>query len=158
MGRARSAWHSRIVDLANFERIGAQDSHLAVIATTRADGSAQASVVNAGVLSHPVSGQPVVGFVTYGKAKLDNLRERPWTTVVFRAGWRWATVEGPCDIIGPDDPFSAFEPADLPELLRSVFRAAGGTHSDWEEYDRVMKDQRRAAVLVNPRRIYSNPS
>jgi PPOX class probable F420-dependent enzyme len=146
------------MDLADFERIGAQDSHLAVIATTRADGSAQASVVNAGVLSHPVSGQPVVGFVTYGKAKLDNLRERPWTTVVFRAGWQWATVEGPCDLIGPDDPIGAFEAGDLSELLRSIFRAAGGTHSDWDEYDRVMKQESRAAVLVHPRRIYSNRS
>jgi PPOX class probable F420-dependent enzyme len=144
------------VNLAGFETIGAEDGHLAVIATTRADGSAQASVVNAGVLSHPLSGEPVVGFVTYGKGKLGNLRERPWTTVVFRAGWRWATVEGPCDIIGPDDPFGGFEASDLPGLLRSVFRAAGGSHSDWDEYDRVMKDERRAAVLVHPRRIYSN--
>lgn len=146
------------MDLAGFERIGAEDSHLAVIATTRADGTAQASVVNAGVLAHPLSGEQVVGFVTYGKAKLANLRERPWTTVVFRAGWRWATAEGPCHIIGPDDPLDGFAPSDLPGLLRTVFRAAGGTHSDWEEYDRVMKEERRAAVLVHPRRIYSNRS
>lgn len=146
------------MDLAGFERIGGQDNHLAVIATSRADGTVQASVVNAGVLSHPVSGEQVVGFVTYGKTKLGNLRERPWTTVVFRAGWQWATVEGPCEIIGPDDPVSGFVPSDLPGLLRSVFRAAGGSHSDWDEYDRVMKQERRVAVLVHPRRIYSNRS
>lgn len=146
------------MDLAGFERIGAQDSHLAVVTTSRADGTVQASVVNAGVLPHPVSGEDVVGFVTYGSTKLGHLRERPWTTVVFRAGWQWATVEGPCDIIGPDDLFSGFVPSDLPELLRSVFRAAGGSHSDWDEYDRVMKEERRAAVLVHPRRIYSNRS
>lgn len=144
------------MDLADFEAIGAEDSYLAVVATTRADGTSQASVVNAGVLPHPVSGEDVVAFVTYGKAKLANLRERPTGTVVFRAGWRWATVEGPCDIIGPDDPFSGFEQSDLPALLRSVFRSAGGTHSDWDEYDKVMEEQRRAAVLVHPRRIYSN--
>ena len=144
------------MDLDGFEHIGAEDSHLAVIATSRADGSAQASVVNAGVLLHPVTGDQVVGFVTYGKAKLDNLRARPWTTVVFRAGWQWATVEGPCDLIGPDDSYTGFEPSGLPELLRSVFRAAGGSHSDWDEYDRVMTAERRTAVLVHPRRIYSN--
>jgi PPOX class probable F420-dependent enzyme len=144
------------MELAEFEKIGAEDHHLAVVATTRADGTAQASVVNAGVLPHPVSGEDVVGFVTYGKAKLTNLRERPWTTVVFRASWQWAAVEGPADIIGPDDPFDGFDQAQLPELLRAVFRAAGGTHNDWEEYDRVMAEQRRAAVLVAPRRIYSN--
>ena len=144
------------MDLAAFERIGAQDSHLAVVATSRADGTVQASVVNAGVLPHPVTKEQVVAFVTYGKAKLDNLRERPWATVVFRAGWQWATVEGPCEIIGPDDPLAGFAPSDLPGLLRAVFQAAGGTHADWDEYDRVMKEERRAAVLVQPRRIYSN--
>jgi hypothetical protein len=105
-----------------------------------------------------VSAEEVVGFVTYGQAKLANLRERPWATVVFRAGWMWATVEGPCDIVGPDDPFRGFESSELPGLLRSVYQAAGGRHSDWDEYDRVMEAERRTAVLVHPRRIYSNRS
>lgn len=144
------------VDLVEFERMGAEENHLAVVATVRTDGTAQASVVNAGVLPHPVSGERVVAFVTYGRAKLANLRKRPWATVVYRSGWQWATVEGPCDIIGPDDPFRGFEPSELATLLQSVFRSAGGTHSDWPEFDRVMKDERRAAVLIHPRRIYSN--
>jgi PPOX class probable F420-dependent enzyme len=144
------------VDLSEFEQVGAQDKYMAVVSTARADGSIQSSVVNAGVLPHPVSGEPVVGFVTYGPAKLGNLRERPRATVVFRAGWQWAGVEGSADIIGPDDPFKDFDPAGVPELLRTVFRAAGGTHSDWGEYDRVMREERRAAVLVHPQRIYSN--
>jgi hypothetical protein len=42
-------------------------------------------------------------------------------------------------------------------LLRTVFAAAGGTHDDWDEYDRVMADERRLAVLVRPRRVYGNP-
>jgi PPOX class probable F420-dependent enzyme len=144
------------VELSEFEKIGSGDHYLAVVATTRADGTAQASVVNAGVLSHPVSGEQVVGFVTYGRAKLSNIRRRPWTTVVFRGGWQWGAVEGPAEIIGPDDSFEGFDSSRLPELLREVFRAAGGTHDDWDEYDRVMAEQRRAAVLVHPRRVYSN--
>ena len=144
------------MDLSEFEKIGSADQYLAVIATTRADGTAQASVVNAGIVSHPVSGEAVVGFVTYGRTKLGNLRLRPWTTIVFRGGWQWGAVEGPADIIGPDDAFDGFDPVALPELLREVFRAAGGTHEDWDEYDRVMAEQRRAAVLVHPHRIYSN--
>ena len=156
MSSGGKTWDSRTVDLADFERIGAEDNHLAVVATMRADGTPQASVVNAGVLPHPVSGEHVVAFVTYGRAKLTNLRERPWATVVFRAGRQWATAEGSCDIIGPDDPFSGFKPSDIPALLRSVFQAAGGSHSDWEEFDRVMREQRRTAVLVHPRRVYSN--
>lgn len=144
------------MELPEFEKIGSDDHYLAVIATTRADGSAQASVVNAGVLPHPVTGEQVVGFVTYGPAKLANLRQRPWTTVVFRASWQWGAVEGPADIIGPDDPFEGVAASQIPELLRDVFRSAGGTHDDWNEYDRVMAEQRRAAVLVHPRRMYSN--
>ena len=144
------------MDLADFEKIGSEDGYLAVVCTSRADGSTQASVVNAGVLEHPVTGEKVVGFVTYGPNKLGNLRKRPWTTVVFRSSWQWGAVEGPSDIIGPDDPFEGFHPSGLPELLRDVFQAAGGTHDDWDEYDRVMAEQRRAAVLVHPRRIYSN--
>ena len=146
------------MDLSNIDHIGAEDHYLAVVATARADGTVQASVVNAGVLAHPVSGQQVVGFVTYGRAKLANLRQRPWTTLVFRAGWQWGAVEGPCDIIGPDDPFPGFDPPELPSLLRSVFRAAGGRHDNWPEFDRVMSDERRAAVLVHPGRVYANPT
>jgi hypothetical protein len=34
--------------------------------------------------------------------------------------------------------------------------AAGGSHHDWDSYDRTMAEQRRTAVLVRPSRIYSN--
>ena len=146
------------MELADLDLIGAQDHHLAVVATTRADGTAQASVVNAGLLAHPVSGVQVIAFVTYGKVKLANLRSRPRATVVFRAGWQWASAEGRCDIIGPDDPFPGFDPAALAELLRAVFRAAGGTHDDWVTFDRVMREERRSAVLLHADRIYSNRS
>jgi PPOX class probable F420-dependent enzyme len=144
------------MDLEEVDRIGAQDKYLAVVATSRPDGTIQASVVNAGILAHPVSGERVVGFVTYGAAKLSNIRARPRSTVVFRAGWQWAAVEGATEVIGPDDPFPGFDPAGLPELIRSVFRSAGGTHDDWESFDRVMREERRAAVLVKPERVYSN--
>ena len=146
------------MEIADVADLAAQDRYLAVVATARADGTVQASVVNAGILAHPVSGEEVVAFVTYGKAKLGNIRRRPHATVVFRSGWRWAAVEGGCEIIGPDDPLPGFEPEGLPELLRAVFQAAGGTHDDWSTYDRVMREERRAAVLVRPDRVYSNPA
>jgi hypothetical protein len=41
-------------------------------------------------------------------------------------------------------------------LLRGVFVAAGGTHQDWDEFDRVMEADRRTAVLVAPERISAN--
>jgi hypothetical protein len=41
-------------------------------------------------------------------------------------------------------------------LLREVFVAAGGEHDDWDAYDRTMLEQRRAAVLIEVTRAYSN--
>jgi PPOX class probable F420-dependent enzyme len=139
--------------------LGARESGLAVVFTTRADGSAPASVVNAGVLDHPVTGEPAVAFVARGRVrKLANLRARPRLTVVFRSGWEWVAVEGNADLAGPDDPLVGLEPADLPRLLRDVYAAAvGGTGDDWAELDGVMAAERHAAVLVRPERVYSNP-
>ena len=136
--------------------IGRQDRFLAVVSTLRADATIQSSVVNAGVLSHPVGGEEVVGFATAGRAKLTNLRNRPQVSITFRAGWRWATVEGRAEIVGPDDGRPDFDPERLRLLLRDVFTAAGGTHDDWDAYDRAMAEERRAAVLVSVSRIYGN--
>ena len=44
----------------------------------------------------------------------------------------------------------------LASLLRDIFKAAGGTHDDWDAYDRTMREQRRTGVLVVPTRVYSN--
>jgi hypothetical protein len=66
-------------------------------------------------------------------------------------------VEGPVDLAGPDDRLNGLGADGIPQLLRDVFGAAGGTHDDWDEYDRVMAAERRVAVLVHPERVYSNP-
>jgi len=137
--------------------VAREDSFLAVISTLRADGTIQATVVNAGVFDHPVRHEPVVGFVTYGATKLANLRSRPQISVTFRAGWRWATVEGEAELIGPDDPHEAVDDERLRLLRREVFVAAGGTHDDWNAYDEAMAREGRTVVLVAPARLYSNP-
>jgi PPOX class probable F420-dependent enzyme len=146
-----------MADLDLVRRIGAADHWLAVVATTRADGSVHASLVNAGILDDPVTGRPVVGLVAAGGTrKLTHLRRSGRATVVWRSGWEWVAVEGPVRIAGPDDPLDGVPAEEVPSLLRAVFRGAGGTHEDWDEYDRVMAAQRRAAVLVEPARITSN--
>jgi len=63
-------------DLQLVRRLRAWERGLATVATTRADGS----------------------------VKLRHLRERARTTVVFRSGWPWVTVEGPADLASPGDP------------------------------------------------------
>ncbi|MGK2880716.1 MAG: TIGR03618 family F420-dependent PPOX class oxidoreductase [Mycobacterium sp.] len=137
--------------------LAAEDNGLAFVSTLRADGTIQSSLVNAAAFVHPATAEPVVAFVTYGKVKLANLRARPQVACSFRRGWEWATVEGEAEIAGPDDPQPWLGDAKaLRVLLRDVFTAAGGTHDDWDAYDRVMAEQRRAAVLVRPSRVYSN--
>lgn len=64
---------------------------------------------------------------------------------------------GRAEIIGPDDPHAAVDPDRLRLLLREVSTSAGGMHDDWDAYDLTMVEQRRAAVLVVPDRVYSNP-
>ena len=146
-----------MADLELVRRLAGADHGLAIVGTTRSDGSIQASLVNAGVLAHPEGQHDVVGFVARGDAlKLRNLRARPRASVVFRSGWEWAAVEGPTTIIGPDDTATTTDAEALRALLRDVFSAAGGTHDDWDEYDRAMRDERRAAVLVTPERISGN--
>jgi PPOX class probable F420-dependent enzyme len=153
---APPAGQDGLMTLAEAAEIAARESYLAVVSTLRADGTIQSSVVNAGVMADPGSGQEVVAFVTYGKAKLANLRLRPQVTITFRAGWQWAAVEGTARIIGPDDLADGIDAERLRLLRREVFTAAGGTHDDWDGYDRVMAEQGRAAVLVTPVRVYSN--
>ena len=145
-----------MADLAAFAGLVPLDHGLCVLTSKRSDGSIVASVVNAGVLPHPVSGDPVVGLVARGVRKLDHLRAEPGATIVARVGWRWAAVEGDAAIIGPDDPAPGIDAERLRVLLRDVFVAAGGTHDDWDEYDRVMADDRSAAVLIAPSRSYGN--
>lgn len=107
--------------------LAAAERGLAVVSTVRADGTVQASLVNVGLLPHPVSGEPSLGFTTYGKVKLGNLRARPQLAVTFRNGWQWATVEGRAQLVGPDDPRPWLVDGErLRLLLREVFTAAGG--------------------------------
>jgi PPOX class probable F420-dependent enzyme len=146
-----------MADIELVRRLVVADHGLAIVSTTRRDGTIQSSLVNAGIVSHPLDEHDVVAFVARGDAlKVRHLRRRPYANVVLRAGWEWVAVEGPTTLVGPDDPLPGFDVARVPALLRAVFRSAGGSHDDWDEYDRVMAAERRTAVLVEPDRITSN--
>jgi PPOX class probable F420-dependent enzyme len=144
------------VSLDSFRQMATAENGLVVVTMHRGDGTIAASVVNAGVMPNPGknSDDDVVAFVARGIRKLDHLRSNPRVTVVVRSGWRWAAVEGTATVIGPDDPHTGVDDEALRKLLREVFTAAGGTHDDWDEYDRVMRDERSAAVFVTPTRAY----
>ena len=136
----------------------APDGHgLAVVSTTQRDGRILSSVVNCGVIEHPTTGEAVVAFVSNGgAARLGHVRRGSEVTIAIRRGWRWRSVTGPAELIGPDDPHDGIGAEELRLLLRAVFEAAGGTHDDFDEYDRVMAEERRATVLVVPARVLGN--
>lgn len=141
-------------NIEDVRKFAAADQGLAVVATTRDDGSVHSTVVNAGVMAHPLTGDDVVAFVVLGTAYKRILFERRGNaSIVFRSDWSWVGAEGSVLVIGPDNPHPEFSQEDLPQLLRDVFSAAGGIHDDWDEYDRVMAEERRAAVLLTPRRF-----
>jgi PPOX class probable F420-dependent enzyme len=144
------------IDLEPVRRMVAKENGLAGVTVVRADGTPHSSLVNAGVVDHPSTGRPVVGYVTYGPVKLRNLRERPATSLLWRSGWQWVGVEGSSELIGPDDPADGIDAGGLRLLLRAVFSWAGGTHDDWDTFDRVMREEGRVAVLVAPTRVYGN--
>jgi hypothetical protein len=153
-GRRVDPYRGR-VDITPFADLVSGDHGLAVVSIATADRRVHSSVANVGVLPHPLTGETVVGLVAIGGTrKLDLLREHPRVTITLRSGWRWAAVDGPVTLMGPDDPTPGMDAERIRVLLRDVFTAAGGTHDDWDSYDRVMAEEHRTAVLVTPEVLY----
>ncbi len=128
-----------------------QAEHNAIVTTIGPAGNAQSTIVRAG----PHEGK--MAFVVRGATvKLKNLGKNPRCTVLtVKPDWsRYATVEGNATTHRPDNT----DAEELRLLLRAAFAAAGGTHDDWDEYDRVMHEEQRAVVLVTPDRVYGRVS
>jgi hypothetical protein len=98
-----------------------------------------------------------MAFVVRGRTiKLKNLTRDPHCTVLtVKPDWsRYASVEGHAEIHSPANS----DPEELRLLLRAAFAAAGGAHDNWDEYDRVMREEQRSVVLVTPERVYGRVS
>ena len=146
-----------VTDIEVVRAFLAKENGLATISTTQADGRVLSSVANCGVIDHPITGAPCVALVSQGgAARLSHVRRGSQVTIAIRRGWTWRSVTGPADLIGPDDLPDGIDAEALRLLLREVFQAAGGTHDDFDEYDRVMANEGRVAVLVAPDRVLGN--
>ena len=124
------------------------NSHMAVFSTFRRNGAAQLSVVTSGRYGEGVA------FTTTGdRAKHRNLTRDPrCTLLVSHDEWRpFLVLEGNATVLSEDT-----TPAEeLRVAFRDVFRAASGKeHPNWEEYDRVMVEDRRVIVIVTPEHVY----
>jgi len=106
--------------------------------TRAGDGTISSSVVNAGVLPHPVTGASVVGMVVPRRHEEARQLARPSLRETSSSGpaGNGRRPRGRVDLIGPDDPAPGFDAERLRLLLREIFTAAGGTHEDFDTYDR----------------------
>jgi hypothetical protein len=110
------------------------DHGLAIVSVGLPSGGVASSLVNAGVLDHPATGEPVVGFVVRGDSrKLVHLRRDARATAAWRAGWRWIAASGPVELVGPDDPglgLSPDERATLANMATECSAKAGVVEAD----------------------------
>ena len=124
-------------------------THQSVLTTIRgSDGLPQLSNVG-----HMVGPDGVVRVsTTADRAKVANLRRKPWAALKVDVGtfWSYAVVEGPVDLsavaAAPDDPT-------VDELVE-IYRAIGGEHPDWDDYRKAMVADRRLVVRLRPNRAY----
>ena len=124
-------------------------NHRAVVNTINPNGYVQSSIVVAGAYNDYLALVSIRG----SSSKITNLKKNPKCTVnVTSYDWRnYVVVEGDATLI--DSTNTAEEPLRL--QLREIFQVCGdGTHSDWDEYDRVMKQQDAVIVLINPLKVY----
>ena len=119
-------------------------NHNAVVTTFRRSGAAQLSIVTVG----PYGGGAAFT-TTEGRAKLANLRRDPRCSIlVSAANWSSYLV---LSVLAADNT----DPDELRDALRAVYVAASGSeHPNWDEYDQAMRDDRRAAIIVVPDRVY----
>jgi PPOX class probable F420-dependent enzyme len=116
-------------------------NHRAVLATSRADGNPQLSLVAAGV-----DDDNVVVSTRETAIKTKNLRRRPRASlIVFTDNFygNSVQVEGPAEVVS------------LPEAMEGLvayYRQISGEHPNWDEYRAAMEQERRVLVRITVER------
>ena len=145
-------------DIEIFSNYLSEETGLATISTTQEDGRVLSTVVNCGMIKHPLTGDTCVAFVSGGNAaRLKHVDRGSQVTVSVRRGWAWSSATGPADLIRPESLPESIDAEKMRLLLREVFHAAGGVHDDLEGYDRAMAEEKHVVVCVTPDRILGNP-
>jgi PPOX class probable F420-dependent enzyme len=116
-------------------------NHRAVLATSRADGNPQLSLVAAAV-----DDDTVVVSTRETAVKTKNLRRRPRASlVVFTDNFfgNSVQVEGPVEVVS------------LPEAMDGLvayYRQISGEHPNWDEYRSAMEQERRVLLRITVER------
>jgi PPOX class probable F420-dependent enzyme len=119
-----------------------RDKHRWVLATTRADGRPQLSLVTGGMTA---AGRLAVS--TYPqRAKARNARRDPDVSVLVMGpdfAHEWVQVDGTAAVL------------DLPEAgdaFVDYYRSISGEHPDWDEYRQAMARQGKCMIVIEPTR------
>jgi PPOX class probable F420-dependent enzyme len=121
------------------------DNHRAVLATSRADGNPQLSLVVAAV-EGPAQDRKVVISTRETAIKTKNLRQRPRASlIVFTDNFYGGSVqiEGPVEVVSL--------PAAMDGLV-AYYRQISGEHPDWDEYRAAMEHDRRVLLRITVER------
>ena len=116
--------------------------HRWVLATTRADGRPQLSLVTGGMTA---DGRLAIASYPE-RAKVNNARRNPQVSVLVMGpefNSEWVQIDGEATVL------------DMPEAadgLVEYFRCISGEHPDWDEYRQAMADQGKSVILVDPTR------
>ena len=117
-----------------------REHHHAVMATRRADGAPQMSIVAANV---DADGRVVVS-TRETAVKTKNLRRDPHVSfcILPDDGWmgQWIQVDGTATVLSLPE---AMEP------LVEYYRSTAGEHPDWDDYRAAMERERRVLVRVD---------
>jgi len=113
-----------------------------ILATTRADGRPQMSMVTGGMVA---DGRLAVS--TYpSRAKTRNARRNPAVSVLVMGDAfndAWVQIDGTAVVLDMPDAADAFV---------EYFRAIRGEHDDWDEYRQAMADQGKSIIMIEPTR------
>ncbi len=144
--RVLAAMSPQIATNTRVDRAGllefARRRHRAILLTTRAGGTVQASPVTCGV---DREGQMVIS--TYPeRAKAANIRRTRTASVVVLSddfNGPWVQIDGDAKVL------------DRPEVLEPLveyYRSVSGEHPDWTEYRDAMRRQDKSLIQLTPHR------
>ena len=119
-----------------------QGHHRWVLATTRADGRPQMSLVTGGMVA---DGR--LSISTYPeRAKARNARCNPLVSVAVMGeefNDAWVQIDGEADVVDMPEAGDAFV---------EYYRCISGEHPDWDEYRQAMADQGKCMIMITPTR------
>lgn len=118
------------------------DKHHWVLATTRADGRPQMSLVTGGMTA---DGKLAIS--TYpSRVKAKNARANPLVSVAVmgeKFNGEWVQIDGEAEVIDMPEAADAFV---------EYYRSISGEHPDWDEYRQAMADQGKSIIRISPTR------